>query len=234
MERSESMIDACDDFCQELMGESDTSFSRTYQGNPPSRIICRGLNLTVMADLSPLCRGHILLVSNTHYFSFSEVAKNHLTELADTTTQVLTLYRDTFGEPVILEHGSVSDMRGSSCITHAHWHILPLIPGKLVNIMEADGLVSTELHSFDNLAAIAARKVPYFLVAGPNFLRLFGIGQVMRQQYLRSIVGKELGIPDPEWDWALVVRKHLLRNNILAAQSWELRFGPSATQLEDK
>ena len=227
MGRSESMMDACDDFCQELTGESDTSFNRTYQGDPPSRIICRGLNLTVMADLSPLCHGHILLVSNRHYFNFAEVARDHLDELADTTAQILKLYRDTFGEAVILEHGSVSDMQGSSCITHAHWHILPLMPGNLVHTMETDGLESTELHSLNNLAAIAVRNAPYFLLACASFLRLFGPGQVMRQQYLRSIAGKELDIPDPEWDWALIVRKHLLRANVLATQGWKLDLSPS-------
>ncbi|MEV5088691.1 hypothetical protein ACWEQ5_30280 [Streptomyces griseoincarnatus] len=42
----------------------------------------------------------------------------------------------------------------------------------------------------------------------------------MRSQYLRSVVGRLLGIPDPLWDYALVVRRELLRETMTLTRSW--------------
>jgi hypothetical protein len=40
------------------------------------------------------------------------------------------------------------------------------------------------------------------------------------RQYLRSILGRVLSIDDPEWDYALVVRKDYLRETMSRARLW--------------
>jgi len=62
----------------------------------------------------------------------------------------------------------------------------------------------------------------YFYVGDSFQHRLYGVGKKMRRQYLRSVAGGLLGIPDPEWDYALVVRKELFRATLSRVTNWSL------------
>ncbi|GAA3339492.1 hypothetical protein GCM10020358_23490 [Amorphoplanes nipponensis] len=44
--------------------------------------------------------------------------------------------------------------------------------------------------------------------------------RTIRPQYLRSVVGRMLDIPDPEWDWSVVVRRHLMRETMRLTSGW--------------
>lgn len=221
MSETSGMYCTGSDFCQELSGESDTEFRRVYEDGPLSRVIGRSQNLTLMVDMSPLCVGHLLIVSNRHHLSFAEVVGDHASEVEEFSQRVLERYADTFGTPLILEHGSAREMDGSSCITHAHWHVLPLELDAVHKAMTNDGLACTELGGVDDLAA-AGQGVPYFYCADQDRRRLYGIGQTMRRQYLRSVAGALLGIPDPEWDYALMVRKRLFHITREKSEMWRL------------
>lgn len=210
------------DFCAELAGVPDTEFCRVYEGNPPSRIIGRSENLTLIADMSPLCAGHLLIVSNYHHLSFAEVVQEHEHEVENFSQETFYRYQETFGDPLVLEHGSAEGIGGSACITHAHWHVVPLGLEAVHSVMSDDGLGSIKLDDLGGLAA-AGRGVPYFYCADRSLRRLYGVGQTMRRQYLRSVMGVLLGIPDPEWDYAVVVRKELLRITMAKTAGWRLR-----------
>jgi hypothetical protein len=171
--------------------------------------------------MSPLCVGHLLLVPDRHYLSFAEVARDREVEVKDVKNQVFGLYRKTFGNPVILEHGSSYGMDGSSCITHAHWHLLPLTFDAIHQVMVGDGLALVELGGLRDLA-VMGEGATYFYCADRYRSRLYGVGQARRRQYLRSVAGAILGIPDPEWDYAVVVRKDLLRATMAATTSWRI------------
>lgn len=212
---------ACEDFCQELGGSRTTSFMRAYQGEPETRIIASSNNLTLMADLSPLCMGHLLLVPDFHYLSYAGVCRDHKAEVEKVTAQIQELYAPAFGDPVVLEHGSSIDTSGSSCISHAHWHFLPVSVGRVFEAMDEDGLQHTDLNNLEDL--VAYEQVPYYYAANAEYRRVYGINHSMKQQYLRSVIGKILGIPDPEWDWALVIRKEYLRASMLTTAHWNFR-----------
>lgn len=114
------------DFCQELTGATDTAFRRTYTGSPPERIISQGETMSLLADMSPLTLGHLLLISNRHYISFGQVVTDYADAVVAALDEIFPRYRVSFGEPVVMEHGSTNSMAGSACITHAHLHLLPL------------------------------------------------------------------------------------------------------------
>jgi len=209
------------DFCQELAGEPETEFGRVYAGDPPSRIIGRSANLALLADMSPLCAGHLLVVSNRHHLSFAEVVSDHGAEVEAFTCEIFDQYQRTFGRAIILEHGSADGIDGSACITHAHWHIVPLSFDATDKILRHDGLTSVDLDRLSDLAVAGGR--PYFFCADQDVRRLYGVGQAMRRQYLRSVAAALLDIPDPEWDYALVVRKDLLRTTLARTERWSLR-----------
>lgn len=210
------------DFCQELSGDPETEFRAVYAGDPPTRLIDCSRNFMLMADMSPLCAGHLLLAPFQHYLSFADAVRDHKAEVEDVLNRVLDLYSSTFGDPLVMEHGSTAAIDGSSCITHAHWHLLPLRLDAVHQVMADDGLEWTEPAGLDGLAE-SGRGTAYFLCADRRRCRLYGPGRIRRRQYLRSVAGRILGIPDPEWDYALVVRKDLLRITMTATADWRLR-----------
>ncbi|MBC6456630.1 hypothetical protein [Actinomadura sp. HBU206391] len=221
---SESGVRSCvgADLCQELSGATDTDFTRTYQGDPDSRIICRSDNLTLLADMSPLVVGHLLLASNDHYFSFGEAVRDHVEEVKGLLGGIFDQYAETFSEPVIMEHGSSQVMEGSGCITHAHIHILPLQLDAVHRVMTQDGLIASELSDLRDLKDLGDRGLPYFYCSDRARHRVYGVARAMRRQYLRSVAGLLLGIADPEWDYAVVVRKDLLRITLNRTAGWHI------------
>lgn len=210
------------DFCQELVSAEDTGFTRTYRGDPPSRIICHSANLSVLADLSPLTVGHLLIVSNDHFLSFGQVLLRHEAEVEEVLNSIYGQYVATFGEIVVFEHGSSRAMDGSACITHAHLHLLPLRLDAVHRRMLEDGLVATELDGIKDLKGLGEQDLPYFYCGDREVHRVYGVARKMPRQYLRSVAGRLLGISDPEWDYALIVRKEFLRATVAKTTDWRI------------
>lgn len=209
------------DLCQELAGDPDVSFTRVYEGDPPSRVILDTENLSLIADISPLALGHLLLVSKRHYYSFAEVIADHGREVAELQQAFHGQYEQTFGAPLVFEHGSTEDMESAACVTHAHWHYLPLDAEMVDRILIRDGLKPTSLSGISDLARMRALNTSYYYRAAGHTHFLYGVGESKRRQYFRSVAGEILGIPDPEWDWAVVVRKDILRETVAAAANWK-------------
>lgn len=216
----------CDgsDLCEELGGSLETAFSLVYQGNPVSRTICATDRLRIIADLSPLCVGHLLLLPVEHYLSFAQLVSDDSAELLGLLDEIVPRYVDTFGALTILEHGSSLDMKSTACISHAHWHLLPIAGGAVHDLILADGLVSTEVPSLDALSSIGPGA--YFFCLDNTGLRVYGAETQVRGQYLRSVAGRILGIPDPLWDYSLSVRPELLRETMIRTSRW----GPEIVQ----
>ncbi|MFI0798991.1 Diadenosine tetraphosphate (Ap4A) hydrolase [Amycolatopsis lurida] len=151
------------DFCDEFSGSGETSFARFYEGDPPSRRIYSTGNLTLLADMSPLVLGHLLLLPSKHYLSFAQVLSLHELEVTGLVGDVIPLYRDTFGEPLILEHGSSAGQESHACITHAHLHFLPVDGDTVDDLLIGDGLVHRDLDSLGELALSPWPSSAYFL-----------------------------------------------------------------------
>jgi diadenosine tetraphosphate (Ap4A) HIT family hydrolase len=208
------------DLCQEMARNTDTSFARTYQGDPPTRHILGTENLALIADMSPLVAGHLLLLPKTHYLSFSHVIDDHLPELMNFVETIAPLYRETFGELLVLEHGSSADGNGNACITHAHWHLLPVDGAEVDRIIQADRLAYTDLTDLAELGSPRWTPRPYFYRCHRGHMRVYEPSPTTRRQYLRSVVGAVLSIETPLWDYALVIRKELLRETMRRVRQW--------------
>lgn len=208
------------DLCQEMARKADTSFVRTYQGDPPSRHILTTENLALIADMSPLVAGHLLLLPKTHYLSFSPVIRNHRAELESFLEAVAPLYRRTFGDMLVLEHGSSIDSNGNACVTHAHWHLLPVDGAEVDRLIEADGLAYSDLAGLSELGSPLWMSQPYFYRGYDSRMRVYEPSPATQRQYLRSVVAKTLSIETPLWDYALVIRKELLRETMLRVRHW--------------
>ncbi|GGP60711.1 HIT family protein [Streptomyces melanogenes] len=210
------------DLCQELAGSRDTTFSMVYKGEPPSRLIHSTDNFRLLADLSPMTLGHLLLLPVDHYFSFAQLANAFDEELPELLGKVEPAYRETFGMFTVLEHGSSPGMQSGACISHAHWHILPVDGRRVDELILADGLAPTALAGLEHLAAFDS--VPYFMCLHEDGMNVYRPRPAMPRQYLRAKVAEIVGIADPLWDYALVVRKELFRETVALTSAW--RVGP--------
>ncbi|HKR48307.1 MAG TPA: HIT domain-containing protein [Pseudonocardiaceae bacterium] len=208
------------DFCDELAGAAETSFFRTYRGDPESRVLGRTENLAVIADLSPLTSGHILILSKRHHLNFARVVENYPFEITTLLNLLLPQYVQTFGRMTILEHGSAENMVNGACITHAHLHLLPISRQAVDEMMESDGLRWTSFPSLEDFGRPPWTRSAYYLSGAESCFRLYEPTPGLPRQYLRSVAGAILGIPDPEWDWAVVVRKELFRETIARTSNW--------------
>lgn len=212
----------CDgaDFCEEIAGATDTSFSRFYEGNPPHRRARSTANFEVLADMSPLVTGHLLLLPRKHYLSFAQVLGHHPGETEELLDDIATIYRETFGEPLILEHGSGVDEESHACITHAHLHLLPADADAVDDLLVHDGLSYFDLESITELREAPWPESAYFLRHHRGRSRVYVPNGNQKRQYLRSVVASTLDIPDPEWDYAVIVRKDCLRRTMKLVESW--------------
>lgn len=208
------------DFCEELSGSGDTSFARFYEGDPPSRLIWSTESLTLLADMSPLAIGHLLLLPSDHYLSFAQVLSLHAAEVYDFLADFVPLYRETFGEPLILEHGSSDGQESHACITHAHLHFLPVDGDRVDDLLIGDSLAYEDLGSLGELALPPWPSSAYFLRVYRDKIRVYRPTGGQKRQYLRSIVGAVLAIEDPEWDYAVVMRKEELRRTMRMVDHW--------------
>ncbi|MEH0826778.1 hypothetical protein [Micromonospora sp. CPCC 205554] len=211
------------ELCDELRSSEVSTFATTYQGDPPSRQIASVPGFRLIADMSPLTVGHLLLLPEDHYLSFGhldDVQSDH----AHAIVRVLRpIYVATFGQMAVLEHGSSSELP-SACITHAHWHFLPVDGARAAHLMACDGLAGIELSDFTGLRRFATADRPYYYCGDGSMHIAFDAERRIRSQYLRSVVGAMLGMADPEWDWSVVIRKNLLRATMIATQGWQARI----------
>lgn len=206
----------CDgsDLCAELSGSTSTEFSRTYEGDPQNRILLETTNLAIMVDISPLVEGHLLVAPKKHYLNFANAMMDYRHEAVQVTQRARDWVRETYGSVALFEHGSISDQSGGACIVHAHIHVLPVAATGLLAVMRRDELELNALQDIASWTEIAETTRPYLLWSdGERSLVTFSSARV-RHQYLRSAAAEVLGIPDPEWDWSLVIRKDLLRNTV--------------------
>ncbi len=209
-------------FCDELAGAAETSFFRTYRGDPKSRLLGQTKNLAVIADLSPLTSGHILIISRLHHLNFAQVAEAHPSEIEALLVLLFPQYVQTFGRMTVLEHGSAENMSNGACITHAHLHLLPISRQAVDKVIESDGLQGTTFSSLRDFGRSPWTRSAYYLSGAESGFRLYEPTPELPRQYLRSVAGAILGIPDPEWDWAVVVRRELLRETIARTSNWVL------------
>lgn len=209
---------ACDDseICAELRGIRDgVGFHATYNGDPPSRVVAASENFTALVDLAPLTAGHLLLVPRQHIVSFGHVPTDIWDELEGFRDDVVDRVRDTYGPPIIVEHGSSSDLRYSACVSHAHWHVIPT-DAPMLGYFERDGLGGRQIASARDLRDLAERDQSYIYFHRPEGGDhwVFEENLSKRGQYLRMVLAEHLELDDPDWDWGVVQRKDLLRATV--------------------
>lgn len=204
MTERESKPTVEDDFIAEANGSvAGTLFEARYRGDPASRVIARTERFAVLADLAPLCPGHVLIVPRDYFPSFGALPPAWWPEFERLLARIGRALEETFGPPSMVEHGSSSRPRHSPCVIHAHLHLLPA-PADLGADLRSRGFVPRSIDSLRELAALAARDRAYVCwgsAGGPIEVADVESGEGIPRQYLRRVLAQELG--DGAWDWGV-------------------------------
>lgn len=159
------------------------------------RVLYRGKYIYVAVDISPLCIGHLLIITNEHYFNFYETEEEIKKETKKVKEIIKNIFQNVYhSETLFFEHGSAVSGKAGSSVDHAHLHAIPCnidmkdtLDNLLGKSIECD-IFSKQYHnefSYVYLEAFRQRSI-YQVDKLPS-------------QYLRKIVGEKLG--NYLYDW---------------------------------
>lgn len=169
-----------------------------------SRILYSDDKLYVAVDISPLCVGHILIITKEHYFNFYETSK----EIKETTKIIMEKIRILFQEiyhsdALFFEHGSLQSGKAGASIDHAHLHVLPFSYDIESILKKLGNPVSCDIFSSEY-----SKNLSYLYIEIKNRKFLYPVDE-LPSQYLRNLIGKQL--VNPNYDW----RKYYLTEDSL-------------------
>jgi diadenosine tetraphosphate (Ap4A) HIT family hydrolase len=205
-------------FCRELQGGELPDFC---DANIDSRILHETDRFVVIPDISPLIPGHVMIVPKAHILCFGAVDDTARDEFSCIVNATRTILREYYGPSVLLEHGTSSLDPVADHVTHAHLHVVPAA----IDIRDSlRNFNTTTIASISDLSHWAARDAEYIYFescAGERFVadRIVGI----KRLFFRREIARQIGIPDPLWDW----RQHILTDNLrstvatLRAANWK-------------
>jgi diadenosine tetraphosphate (Ap4A) HIT family hydrolase len=193
-------------YCQELQSGRLPDFCDV---DIDSRILHETNRFVVMADISPLVPGHVIIVPKAHILCYGAVEDTARDEFSGIVNAARTIIRERYGPSVILEHGTSSLAAGGDHVSHAHLHIVPApvdIRDSLLNFN------TTTIASLSDLSYWAARDEAYIYFESCAGERIVAdrISGIVRQQFIRTEIARRIGLPDPLWDW----RRHILSDNL--------------------
>jgi diadenosine tetraphosphate (Ap4A) HIT family hydrolase len=192
-------------FCRELHSGTLPDFC---DAGIESRVLHETERFVVIPDISPLVPGHVMILPKAHILCFGAIESVERDEFSGLVNATRTILREHYGPSVILEHGTSSADPVADHVTHAHLHLVPAP----IDIRDAlQNFNTTTITSLSDLSLWADRDAEYIYFescAGERMVadRITGI----KRLFFRREIAKQLGIPDPQWDW----RRHILTDNL--------------------
>lgn len=208
------------EFCHELRAGQAADYKRIFGLDESGRVIATTEHFALVVDLSPVDEGHLLVLPIAHFLSMARAIERHRAEFEAFIALVQELYRAAFGDQTIIEHGSTAgEPKNTSCIEHAHWHLLPFGP-ELLEIVRSDLPSSPRrLEELTDLTVADGDRAYIFAAHGDERL-LFEMDRLPNRQYARSVAGRALGLADPaQWDWGVNPRPERLARSLGRARS---------------
>lgn len=168
--------------------------------NLPSEetILFENNDLYVIADISPLCLGHILIVTNKHYLNFWEIPKEIKDEVIKLKDKIKEIYKQIYGTDVLFfEHGSAKSGYAGASIDHAHLHCIPYKFDIIDNLKEILGtpkecnIITSNIEFHNEFSYI-------YLEGGQSGSKVYKV-EKLPSQFLRKLILEIQGIPEYRW-----------------------------------
>lgn len=109
-------------FCKETRFINNKNF-----GLPVDEcILYESEDLYIGVDISPLVRGHVLIITKEHYYNFYELPRKIKNEVIELQKELKRIYKEMYNSEILFfEHGSNEPGMAGSSIDHAHLHCIP-------------------------------------------------------------------------------------------------------------
>lgn len=165
-----------------------------YQNNQlTNRILFTTEHFTVIPDLSPIIEGHLLILTNHHYYSMTSIPKQLKNEFHNVFNYVAKLLSIKYQPPVFFEHGSLCELdNGADCISHAHIHALPYNIDIRFELRKDYTELPDDLYSFYYQNYNNRKVRDYIFFQNIRGERFFYDTPIMTNQYLRKLVCRKL------------------------------------------
>ena len=179
-------------FCKE------TRFKNNRLINLPSdeSILFENDKLFVQVDISPVCRGHILIITNEHYLNFFETSKDIKDDVIKLKESIKRVYREVYNSDVLFfEHGSAKSGEAGSSIDHAHLHAIPYTFNLDDELRLFDVFFKCDIlddYRFKNEFSYI------YLELNDDDKRVYKV-EKLPSQFMRKVVSNKLNIDDYLW-----------------------------------
>ena len=149
-----------------------------------------GAEFYLKPDISPVVKGHLLIIPKKHYFSILSLPIKDLEELNLIKQKIIDFYAKENKLCLFFEHGCCGETdTGSSCIHHAHLHSIPISLDDGRNIMREAirllGMPNT------NMAEVENSTYLFMEIAGSS--SLYWKDLIMRSQFFRILISETFG-----------------------------------------
>lgn len=165
------------------------------------RVLYRGKYIYVAVDIAPLTLGHLLIITNDHYFNFYETSKEIKEETIKVKEIIQRLFQEIYHkETIFFEHGSTKSGEAGASIDHAHLHVMPCN----FNIKENLDTLLGQSISCDILKEQFSNEFSYIYLEDSNHNVIYKV-EKLPSQYLRKLVGEKL--ENTNYDWHINSKK---------------------------
>jgi diadenosine tetraphosphate (Ap4A) HIT family hydrolase len=162
-----------------------------------ARTFYDGLGIRVIADVSPIAAGHLLIIAKSHKNNFYSDLIDHSSEIR----KIIRLFRafcarDLSSLAIAFEHGiatAADEENRSSCIDHAHVHLLPIgthLSGAM--IMKGEGVSDLE-SKFSQMIS------QYYFLSDTYSIDFLSASEIFGSQFFRKSIALMMSLPF--WHW---------------------------------
>jgi diadenosine tetraphosphate (Ap4A) HIT family hydrolase len=145
-----------------------------------------------------LADGHLLISPTYHAKSCFQLCPDDAIGLIHLIKEIRNIIQKNTGKtPIFFEHGNPTtcEPHCSTCIEHAHLHVLPFDPGMLPVLQQERRLIGSS-PLISNPLSHAQVTEPYIMLVDTNlFLHFFSTDDAPRQ-YLRHLYARLIGQPE--------------------------------------
>jgi len=186
-----------------LCGEFLTgTFPKIYNEFYPikSRICLETNDFVVIPSISPIVKGHLLVLPKWHISNMSMLSGEELPLFLNIVKRIISFddYKDGY---FVFEHG-VGDDGFSGCgIDHAHLHIMPMKAELTRRIMARVALLFC-VQACDKVEGFFCNRENNgsYLLYGDSLARMFYcLNEYIPSQFIRKIIAEEMGIDSGDW-----------------------------------
>ena len=189
----------------------DSRFSNNKLVNLPTKdcILFENHNIYVQVDISPLCLGHILIITNEHYLNFIETSNEIKKDVVKLKENIKKIYKEVYNSDILFfEHGSAKTGYAGSSIEHAHLHCIPYkfninesLNELLGNPIKCD--IFSSSYQYKN-------EFSYIYTENPYESKIIYKVEKLPSQILRKLVSEKLNDTDYLWQEKCITRDSIL------------------------